>query len=97
MAVFVIHKVPSLTQERYEEVVRRLTGGKERLESPADVPGGGLLVHAAAQTDDGFVIFDVFESEEAFARFGEAIRPIAEAAGIEDPPKAYPVHTFVAR
>lgn len=96
MAVFVIHRTPSLTRDRYEEVVRGLTGGRPRLEGPADVPGGGLLVHAAAETDEGFVIFDVFESEEAFDRFGEAVAPLARAAGIEEPPKAFPVHTFIS-
>lgn len=97
MTVMAVHHVPSLTQERYEDVVRLVTSGKDRFESPSDLPFEGLLIHVAAQTEDGFVIFDVFESQEAFDRFGEAIRPIAEAAGIEDPPKAYPVHTFVAR
>jgi hypothetical protein len=96
MTVLAIHKVPSLTRERYEEVVRRLTGGKARFESPEDVPFEGLLVHAAAETDDGFVIFDVFESQEAFDRFGEEIAPIPKEAGIEEPPKAFPAHTFVA-
>ncbi len=95
MAVMAIHKVPSLTRERYEEVVRRLTGGKGRFESPEDVPFEGLLVHAAAETDEGFVIFDIFESQEAFDRFGEQIAPIPKEVGIEEPPKAFPVHTFI--
>lgn len=96
MQVMVIHHTPSLTQERYEAVVRGLTGGKPRLESPADVPTGGLLVHAAAQTDAGFVIFDVFESQEAFDRFRAIASPIATEAGIEEPPKSYPLHTYIS-
>ena len=95
MAIFAVHHVPSLTQARYEEVVRRLTGGKERLESPSDLPFDGLLVHAAAQTEAGFVIFDIFESMDAVRRFGEIVKPIAEEVGIEDPPVAYPAHTFI--
>jgi hypothetical protein len=51
--IMVVHQVPSLTQERYEEVVRKLTNGKRRLESPADLPFDGLLVHVAAQTENG--------------------------------------------
>lgn len=47
MATMVVHHVPRLTRERYEEVVRRLTDGKRRLESPSDVPTGGLLVNVA--------------------------------------------------
>jgi hypothetical protein len=56
----------------------------------------GLLVHAAAQTETGFLVFDVFESEEAFNRFVEAVRPIAQEVGIEEPPNAYSAHTFIS-
>src|SRR3954462_2410154 len=91
--VVAVHRVPSLTQERYEEVVRRLTNGKSRLESPSDLPFDGLLVHATAQTEDGFLVFDVFESEEAVTRFNEAMKTIAREVGIEEPPSFYPAHT----
>jgi hypothetical protein len=96
MAIVAIHQVPSLTRERYEEVVRRLTDGRRRLESPSDLPFEGLLVHAAAQSENGFLIVDIFESAEAFSRFSEAIRTIAQDVGIEEPPKAYPAHTFIS-
>ena len=96
MRVMVVHHTPSLTRGRYEAVVRALTNGKPRLESPDDVPTGGLLVHVAAETDQGFMIFDVFESEEAFARFREAASPIATEAGIEEPPKSFPIHTYIS-
>ena len=96
MAIVAVHQVPSLTQERYEEVVRRLTNGKRRFESPSDLPFAGLLVHVAAQTERGFLIFDVFESEEASARFSEAMATIPREVGIEEPPEFYPVHTFIS-
>ena len=96
MKVMVVHHTPSLTRERYEAVVRGLTGGTPRLMTPADVPTPGLLVHAAAQTEDGFMIFDIFESQEAFDRFRAVAGPIATEAGIEEPPKSYPVHTYIS-
>ena len=96
MRVIVVHHTPSLTQERYEAVVRALTGGKARLESPADVPTPGLLVHVAAETDDGFLIFDVFESQEAFDKFRAVASPIATEAGVEEPPKSFPLHTYIS-
>jgi hypothetical protein len=95
-AVMVVHHTATLTRDRYEAVVRGLTGGKAKLDTPADIPTGGLLVHVAAETDDGFMIFDVFESLEAFDRFREVASPIATEAGIEEPPKSYPLHTFIA-
>ncbi|MEA2485181.1 MAG: hypothetical protein QOD46_292 [Actinomycetota bacterium] len=94
--ILAIHQTPSLTQERYEAVVRALTNGKARLESPSDIPVDGLLVHAAAQTENGFVIFDVFDSQESFDRFVELASPLAREVGIEEPPKAYPAHTFIS-
>ena len=41
MLIMAIHQVPSLTRERYEEVIRKLTNGKRRLESLSDrlLPG----------------------------------------------------------
>ena len=80
MPVMVVHHTPSLTQERYEAVVRGLTGGRPRLKTPADVPTPGLLVHVAAQTEAGFMIFDVFESQEAFDSF--------RAVSSQRPPRA---------
>ena len=34
MPVMVVHHTPSLTRERYEAVVRGLTGGRPRLKTP---------------------------------------------------------------
>jgi hypothetical protein len=94
--IVAVHRVPSLTQERYGEVVRRLTNGKRRLESRSDLPFEGLLVHVATQTEDGFLVLDVFESEDAVDGFNEAMRTIPSEAGIEEPPKFYPAHTFIS-
>lgn len=91
-----IHHVPSLTRERYEAVVRTLTGGHDRLESLSDGGIQGLLVHVAGEGQDGFWIIDVWESREAVERFAQRIRPIAQAAGIEEPLKTYPIHTLLS-
>ena len=96
MRVMVVHHTPSLTMERYEAVVRGLTGGKPRLKSTSDVPTDGLLVHVAAETEQGFMVFDVFESQEAFDRFRAIASPIATEAGIEEPPKSFPLHTYIS-
>ena len=51
---------PKFTQEQYEETVRKLTGGKSRLESPADWPVEGLLAHIAGQGESTFRVVDVW-------------------------------------
>jgi hypothetical protein len=94
--VVAVFQSPSLTQERYEESVRRLTGGGSRLESPADWPVEGLLAHVAGQGENGFRVVDVWESEEAFRLFGETLIPILQEIGVEGQPEIYPAHTFVS-
>jgi hypothetical protein len=95
MLILAIHQTPSLTQQKYEEVVRRLTG-KSRIELPSDLPFDGLLVHPAGQPPDGFYVFDVFESEEAVERFRNALGTIPEEVGIEEPPHFFPAHTAMS-
>ena len=96
MLIMAVHQTPSLTQERYEEVVRRLTNGKSRIESIADLPLTGLMVHFAGHGKDGFCVVDVFESQEAVDRFRELVTPIAQEVGIEEPPEFFPTHTYVS-
>jgi hypothetical protein len=96
MAVVLVHQGPSITQERYEEVVRKLSDGKSRMESPSDWPVAGLVVHAAGQGPSGFRVVDVWESEEACNQFGEILAPILQEVGIVEQPDLYPAHTFVS-
>lgn len=95
MPVVAVFEGPGFTQENYEESVRKLTG-KERVESPADWPVEGLLVHAAGQGPNGFRVVDVWDSEESFSRFGESLLPILQEIGVEGEPEIYPAHSFVS-
>jgi hypothetical protein len=94
MLIMAVHQVPSLTQEKYEEVVRKLVG-KSRAESVSDFPFDGLLFHAAGQGENGFCIVDIWESQEAVDRFRDAMSGIVQEVGIEEPPDFFPAHTFV--
>jgi hypothetical protein len=95
MAVVLVQQGPTLTQERYEEIIRRLTG-KSRMEAPADWPVEGLLVHATGHGEGGFRVVDVWESEDAARRFGERLMPILEELGVKEQPELYPAYTFVS-
>ncbi len=95
MTVVLIHHGPSLTREKYEEIVRKMTGGKARLESPSDWPVEGLLLHVAGDSPQGFRVVDVWQSEDACNRFGETLGPILQEAGVDDQPEMYEAHTFV--
>jgi hypothetical protein len=96
VAIVLVHQGPGLTQESYEKAVGKMTDGKSRLESPADWPVEGLLVHAAGEAEGGFRVVDVWESEEAARRFGEKLIPTLQEVGIEVEPEMYPAHTFVS-
>ena len=95
MAVVAVFQGPTLTREKYEASIRELTDGG-RVESPSDWPVEGLLVHVAGETASGFRVIDVWQSEEAFQRFGEALAPIMARLGLEEQPEVYPVHTLVS-
>ena len=95
MAVVAVFQGPTVTQAKYEESVRRLTGGKPRMGNASDWPVKGLLVHIAGQGPKGFRIVDVWESEESFKRFGEKLVPILKELGMEGEPELYPAHTVV--
>lgn len=83
------HGAPSNSPDRVEPP-------QSRMESPADWPVEGLLVHAPGQGPSGFRVVDVWESEEAARRFGERLAPILEEIGIQEQPEVYPTHTFVS-
>ena len=95
MPIVAVFQSPNLTQEAYEQTVRKLTGGKDRMESSADWPVAGLLAHVAGQSANGFRVVDVWESEDAFRRFGEKLMPVMGELGIEGEPEIYQAHAFV--
>ena len=96
MAIVLVHEGPTVTRENYDATVEKLTGGKSEMESFSDWPVEGIIVHIAGESENGFRVVDVWESEEAAQAFGEKLGPVLEEAGITDPPEMYPAHTFVS-
>ena len=94
MAILMVHDSPGGTQEQYEEVGARLTDGGS-LSSLSDWPADGILLHIAGPTEDGWRVIDVWESEEAFQRFGEVIGPILQDVGFPGEPKVSELHNFL--
>lgn len=94
MPILMIHDSPGGTKEQYEEVGARLTDGRS-LDSLADWPGGGILSHVSGPTDTGWRVVDVWESKEAFERFGAVIGPILQEVGFPGEPRLFEVHNFV--
>ena len=88
---------PGFTRKQYEESIRKLTGGKDRVSSLADWPVEGLIAHIAGEGPGGFRVVDVWESREALDRFSEHLGPIFAEIGVEGEPEIYETHTFVNR
>ncbi len=66
------------------------------MESSSDWPVEGLLAHIAGQGEHGFRVVDVWESDEAFQRFGETLMPILQDLGVNVQPETYPALAFVS-
>lgn len=95
MAIGVLFEFPGVSAEQYEEVCRNLNNG-ELMTTLADWPNEGCLFHVAGPTEGGFRIVDVWESAEAFQRFGETLVPLLEKVAFPQvEPQIFPVHTFV--
>ena len=92
--VVLVHQGEGLTQEQYDEIIRRMMG-KEKAESASDWPAEGLLVHAAGEGPNGFRVVDVWESEESCRAFGEKLAPVLQEVGVTAEPELYPAHAFV--
>ena len=93
MPIVLVHE--GMTQEQYEESVRRVAG-KDRMESPADWPVPGLISHTTGQGPNGFRVVDVWESQEAVDAFGAQLIPVLDEIGIQQKPEIYEAHTFVS-
>lgn len=93
MPIVMVHDSPGVTQEQYEQVAARLSDGRGLTLS--DWPVEGILSHTAGPTGDGWRVIDVWESEEAFQRFGEVIGPVLQEIGYSGQPQICEVHHFV--
>jgi hypothetical protein len=84
---------PDVTLEQYDEA-------REKIDWEGDVPDGAIF-HVASYGDDGFRVFDLWESPEQFQRFVEArLMPGVREVGIEGEPEVHlqEVHRmFVAK
>jgi hypothetical protein len=79
-------EIEGMTPEVYEGIY-------EAVNFPAE-PIDGLLSHAAAKTDGGMRIIDVWESEGAFEKFiderlGPAMGKVEGASGLPQPEPTY--------
>jgi len=76
MAVLTITEAPGATTQQYDRT-NEILG----IDGEGGAPDG-LIQHLAASDGSGLLIVDVWESEEAFRRFGERLGAALEESGI---------------
>jgi hypothetical protein len=97
MAVGVLNAAPEFTKEIYDGVTEKLFGHVPMRED--DAPEG-LIVHSAGQGDQGYYVYDIWESREAFQRFmdeklGPAMGEVMGAPPEGGGPQFFPVDVLV--
>lgn len=86
MALAYMFAPQSMNAQQYDECIRRLAAA-----GAANPPG--RLFHACHGSGDQLRVFDIWESEEAFTKFGPTLGPILAALGVDaGTPQVSPVH-----
>jgi hypothetical protein len=89
MAIGVYINPVSATAAQYDEIIRRLDA------AGAGKPAGRLY-HACFGSGDKLQVFDIWESQQAFEKFGETLMPIVQEVGLDiGQPMVEPVHNLI--
>ena len=90
MALGIYFRPASMSADQYDDVIRRLeAAGAGR---PA-----GRSHHVCFGQGDQLQVFDIWESQEAFDRFGATLMPILQEVGLDaGQPSVEPVHNVIA-
>jgi hypothetical protein len=89
MSIGIYFAPKSLTAQQYDTCVRKLEAAGAG--NPA-----GRLYHACFGAADKLAVFDVWDSQQSFDRFGQTLMPIMNEIGV-DPgePQVMPVHNII--
>ena len=84
--ILVQFNIPGMTAKQFDQAWDELR--KAGQEHPY-----GLIHHVAGQQGKNWVVVDVWESQEAFDKFGETLGPILKRVGVTQvPPMITPVY-----
>jgi len=98
MAVGVLTAAPEFTKEIYDAVTEKMFGHAPMQDAEAPE---GLIAHSAGQGDQGYYVYDIWESREALDRFlAEKLGPaLGEVMGGPPPeggaPQYFPIDVLI--
>ena len=80
---------PSMNAQQYDECIKRLA------KAGANHPKGRRY-HSCFGTADKLMVFDVWDSQESFDRFGQTLMPILQEIGLDSgTPQVMPIHNVI--
>ena len=89
MAIVLRFSDPGMTTAKYDEIVKRLE--QAGAGSPA-----GRLYHVCFGDPENLRVSDIWDSREAFEKFGETLKPIMTDLGIKlGQPEIIEVHNII--
>ena len=86
MPITVIFEFPNESIDKYDQA---LAESPELRNEPA------RSHHICFKTDSGWGVVDVWDSEEAFAKFGETLGPVLQGLGLQGQPRIHAVHNIM--
>lgn len=86
MAIVAVFEAPGMTADDFDQIM-------VELEKVGQVEPDGRLFHVSAPADGGWLVVDVWESEEKLGAFAGVLMPIIAGLGVTPPnPRISPVH-----
>jgi hypothetical protein len=97
MAVGMLLAGEGVTEESYRQLTEAMFGNYPMRE---DQSPDGLIVHTAGQSEQGWYVYDLWESQDHFQRFvadklGPAIESTGAGGGARPEPQFFPIETLV--
>jgi hypothetical protein len=89
MAVGIYFAPTSMTTKQYDDCIKKL-------EAAGAAKPAGRLYHACFGDTGKLAVFDVWDSQQSFERFGQTLMPILAEVGIPAAePQTMPVHNII--
>jgi hypothetical protein len=89
MALGIYFAPASMTADQYEACI-------QKLEAAGAGQPAGRLYHACFGPSDKLAVFDVWDSQENFDRFGQTLMPILKELGVDTgQPAIMPIHNVI--
>jgi len=97
MAVGMLLAGPGVTKDSYMQLTEAMFGNHPMRE---DQSPDGLIMHTAGEGDQGWYVYDIWESKEHFERFlegqlGPAVQELGADAGGAPTPQFFGIDTLV--